>query len=56
MGQLIKKTAAKKQLKLMLSVWQKIKILQEINYIADRQERSFESRTSLSRGPLQNID
>ena len=38
------------RLKLMRSVWQKFKILQEINYAADRQERSFEIRTSLSRG------
>ena len=36
------------RLKLMRSKWQKFKILQAINYFADRQERSFESRTSLS--------
>jgi len=28
--------------------WQKFKILQEINNATDRDERSFESRTSLS--------
>ena len=32
----------------MRRLWQKFKILQEINYGADRQERSNESRTSLS--------
>lgn len=32
----------------MRSKWQKFKILQEINYTADKQERSFEVRTSLS--------
>jgi len=32
----------------MRSKLQRFKILQEINYTADRQERSNESRTSLS--------
>lgn len=36
----------------MRSVWIKFKILQVINYAAERQARSFEIRTSLSRGTL----
>lgn len=32
----------------MRSKWMKFNILQEINYTADRDERSGESRTSLS--------
>jgi hypothetical protein len=36
----------------MRSKWQNFKILQEINYTADRQEWSFKIRTSLSRGTL----
>ena len=39
----------------MRSKWQNFKILQEITYPAERQERSFEIRTSLSRGTLPAI-
>lgn len=37
---------------LMRADWLKMRILQKINASADRQERSFEIRTSHSRGPL----
>jgi len=40
----------------MRSKWQNFKILQAINYTADRQERSFEIRTSLSRSRYQQLN
>jgi len=39
----------------MRADWVKMRILQKINANADRQERSFENRTSHSRGTLGTI-